>query len=233
MPPLIMGRDTPLPRPASRPVPGQEDGYKMAADCARSTTPTPTPSASSTSRADWRDSPPGRDPRRPAVVIAREPLTECLPIQRRPEPGGGFSRARRSSRGTRCTASRSSASSRSTSSACATSTSWRSASTWSRHATGDSPRHRRRAARRSGDVRHAAPGRHGGRVPAGRWTGPRVAALAVPDHLRGRRHARRRSTGRARWPRTGATSVPDRKNGRKPVRYPHPTWRTSSPRPTG
>ena len=42
-----------------------------------------------------------------AVVITRDPLTDYLPIQRKPEPGR-TPRKRRSSRSTRCTASRSS-----------------------------------------------------------------------------------------------------------------------------
>ena len=40
-----------------------------------------------------------------AVVISADPLTEYLPIQRKPEPGGK-ARTLRSSRSTRCTASR-------------------------------------------------------------------------------------------------------------------------------
>ena len=43
-----------------------------------------------------------------AVVITKEPLTEYLPIQRKPEPGADPA-TRRSSPSTRCTASRSSA----------------------------------------------------------------------------------------------------------------------------
>ena len=42
-----------------------------------------------------------------AVVITNEPLTEYLPIQRKPEAGRQRSRTRRSSPSTRCTASRS------------------------------------------------------------------------------------------------------------------------------
>ncbi len=58
-----------------------------------------------------------------AVVITKEPLTEYLPIQRKPEAGQDPEDWRRSSPSTRCTASKTSACSRWTSSACATSTS--------------------------------------------------------------------------------------------------------------
>ena len=44
-----------------------------------------------------------------AVVITRDPLTDYLPIQRKPETGPGRPSRHRSSRSTRCTASRSSA----------------------------------------------------------------------------------------------------------------------------
>ncbi|HEY3096714.1 MAG TPA: DNA polymerase III subunit alpha [Acidimicrobiia bacterium] len=87
MPPLIMGRDTPL-RACLEKVMGHEDGYKMAAEL----------------RALYDSDPDAKrviDVARgleglrrqdgihaAAVVITREPLTEYLPIQRKPEPGG-------------------------------------------------------------------------------------------------------------------------------------------------
>jgi len=87
MPPLIMGRDTPL-RACLEKVNGHEDGYKMAAEL----------------RALYDSDPDAKrviDVARgleglrrqdgihaAAVVITREPLTEYLPIQRKPEPGG-------------------------------------------------------------------------------------------------------------------------------------------------
>src|SRR5215207_1287477 len=87
MPPLIMGRDTPL-RACLEKVTGNEDGYKMAAEL----------------RALYDSDPDAKrviDVARgleglrrqdgihaAAVVITREPLTEYLPIQRKPEPGG-------------------------------------------------------------------------------------------------------------------------------------------------
>jgi DNA polymerase-3 subunit alpha len=86
MPPLIMGRDTPL-RACLEKVSGHDDGYKMAAEL----------------RALYEDDPDAKrviDVARgleglrrqdgihaAAVVITREPLTEYLPIQRKPEPG--------------------------------------------------------------------------------------------------------------------------------------------------
>jgi DNA polymerase III subunit alpha len=86
MPPLVMGRDTPL-RACLEVVPGHDDGYKMAVELR-----------------DLYDADP--DAKRvidvargleglrrqdgihaAAVVITREPLTEYLPVQRKPEPG--------------------------------------------------------------------------------------------------------------------------------------------------
>ena len=87
MPPLIMGRDTPLYACLEK-NPKFEDGYKMAADL----------------REFYESDPDGKRVidvakgleglRRQdgihaaAVVITREPLTEYLPVQRKPEPGG-------------------------------------------------------------------------------------------------------------------------------------------------
>ena len=92
MPPLIMGRDTPL-RACLEPVPGQEDGYKMASELR----------ALYDADADAKrivDVARGLEGLRrqdgihaAAVVIAREPLTEYLPIQRKPEPGGDLESA--------------------------------------------------------------------------------------------------------------------------------------------
>jgi DNA polymerase III subunit alpha len=92
MPPLIMGRDTPL-RACLEKVTGHEDGYKMAAEL----------------RALYDSDPDAKrviDVARgleglrrqdgihaAAVVITREPLTDYLPIQRKPEPGGDIENA--------------------------------------------------------------------------------------------------------------------------------------------
>jgi len=87
MPPLVMGRDTPL-HACLELTPGYEDGYKVASEL----------------RALYESDPEAKKVidvakgleglRRQdgihaaAVVITREPLTEYLPIQRKPEPGG-------------------------------------------------------------------------------------------------------------------------------------------------
>ncbi|MGH9164088.1 MAG: DNA polymerase III subunit alpha, partial [Acidimicrobiales bacterium] len=87
MPPLILGRDTPLAA-CLEPTPGFEEGYKMAADL----------------RTMYETDPDARkvvDVARglaglrrqdgihaAAVVITDQPLTEYLPIQRKPVPGG-------------------------------------------------------------------------------------------------------------------------------------------------
>ncbi len=92
MPPLVMGRDTPL-YACLTPHPKYEDGYKMAADL----------------RAMYESDPDVRQVvdvakgleglRRQdgihaaAVVITRQGLMEYLPIQRKPEPGGSIDNA--------------------------------------------------------------------------------------------------------------------------------------------
>jgi DNA polymerase-3 subunit alpha len=87
MPPLIMGRDTPLAA-CLETVPGHEDGFKMAAELRELYDGDP----------DARrviDVARGLEGLRrqdgihaAAVVITREPLTEYLPVQRKPVPGG-------------------------------------------------------------------------------------------------------------------------------------------------
>ena len=121
MPPLVMGRDTPLwaclekheargrvqegrraaadVRDRPRRQEGHRRGHRASRACAARTASTPRP---------WSS--------------PDKPLTEYLPVQRKPEPGQD-PRPRRSSPSTRCTGSRSSACSRWTSSGCATSTS--------------------------------------------------------------------------------------------------------------
>ena len=86
MPPLIMGRDTPL-RACFEVVAGHEDGYKMATELR--TLYEADPDASRV-----LDVARGLEGLRrqdgihaAAVVITREPLTEYLPIQRKPDGG--------------------------------------------------------------------------------------------------------------------------------------------------
>ncbi|MCU1463926.1 MAG: polymerase alpha subunit, partial [Acidimicrobiales bacterium] len=88
MPPLVMGRDTPL-FACLEPHPKYEDGYKMAADLR-------TMYATEPDVKQIVDVAKGLEGLRrqdgihaAAVVITRDPLTEYLPIQRKPAPGGG------------------------------------------------------------------------------------------------------------------------------------------------
>ena len=87
MPPLIMGRDTPLAA-CLEPNPKYEDGYKMAADLRGMYETDPDAKAvidvarglEGLRRQDGIHA--------AAVVITKEPLTEYLPIQRKPVAGG-------------------------------------------------------------------------------------------------------------------------------------------------
>ncbi len=87
MPPLIMGRDTPL-HACLEPKPKFDDGYKMAADLRELYGSDPdakrvidvAKGLEGLRRQDGIHA--------AAVVITREPLTEYLPVQRKPEPGG-------------------------------------------------------------------------------------------------------------------------------------------------
>jgi DNA polymerase-3 subunit alpha len=87
MPPLIMGRDTPL-RACFEQVKGHDDGYKMASDLRELYAADPDAKRvidvarglEGLRRQDGIHA--------AAVVISRNPLTEYLPVQRKPEPGG-------------------------------------------------------------------------------------------------------------------------------------------------
>ena len=89
MPPLIMGRDTPL-RACFEEDPKYADGYKMAAELRELYSVDPdaqrvidvAKGLEGLRRQDGIHA--------AAVVITREPLTEYLPIQRKPEPGGSL-----------------------------------------------------------------------------------------------------------------------------------------------
>jgi DNA polymerase-3 subunit alpha len=87
MPPLVMGRDTPL-YACLAPHPKYEDGYKMAAELRQMYEGDPdakrvidvAKGLEGLRRQDGIHA--------AAVVITRRPLTDYLPIQRKPEPGG-------------------------------------------------------------------------------------------------------------------------------------------------
>ncbi len=92
MPPLVMGRDTPLKACLER-VDGHEDGYMAAADLREMYENDPdaklvidvAKGLEGLRRQDGIHA--------AAVVITHEPLTEYLPVQRKPEPGADPSEA--------------------------------------------------------------------------------------------------------------------------------------------
>jgi len=92
MPPLIMGRDTPL-RACLEKMEGQEDGFKMASEL-RALYDTDPDAKRVIDVACGLEGLRRQDGiHAAAVVITREPLTEYLPIQRKPEPGGDLESA--------------------------------------------------------------------------------------------------------------------------------------------
>ena len=92
MPPLIMGRDTPL-RACLEHVAGFDDGYKMAVEL-RTLYETDPDAKRVIDVARGLEGLRRQDGiHAAAVVITREPLTEYLPIQRKPEPGGDLESA--------------------------------------------------------------------------------------------------------------------------------------------
>ncbi len=92
MPPLVMGRDTPLPACLEL-TPGFEEGYKMASDLRELHDTDPDAKKvievarglAGLRRQDGIHA--------AAVVITREPLTEYLPVQRKPGPDGDLANA--------------------------------------------------------------------------------------------------------------------------------------------
>jgi DNA polymerase-3 subunit alpha len=87
MPPLVMGRDTPL-RACLEKQDGHEDGYKTAAEL-RTIYETDPDARKVMDVALGLENLRRQDGiHAAAVVITREPLTEYLPVQRKPEPGG-------------------------------------------------------------------------------------------------------------------------------------------------
>ncbi len=86
MPPLVMGRDTPL-HACLEPHPKYEDGYKMAADLRKMRDEDPD-AARVIEVATGLEGLRRQDGiHAAAVVITKEPLTTYLPIQRKPEGG--------------------------------------------------------------------------------------------------------------------------------------------------
>jgi DNA polymerase-3 subunit alpha len=87
MPPLVMGRDTPLAA-CLESRPGHEDGYKMAVEL-RTLYETDPDAKKVIDVARGLEGLRRQDGiHAAAVVITREPLTEYLPVQRKPEAGG-------------------------------------------------------------------------------------------------------------------------------------------------
>jgi DNA polymerase-3 subunit alpha len=92
MPPLVMGRDTPLAACLDL-TPGFEEGYKMAADL-RELHDTDPDAAKVIGVARGLAGLRRQDGiHAAAVVITREPLTEYLPVQRKPGPDGDIANA--------------------------------------------------------------------------------------------------------------------------------------------
>jgi DNA polymerase-3 subunit alpha len=87
MPPLVMGRPTSLAECLEE-IPGSEEGYKMAAEV-RTIYETDPDAHKVIEVARGLENLRRQDGiHAAAVVITREPLTEYLPVQRKPEPGG-------------------------------------------------------------------------------------------------------------------------------------------------
>jgi DNA polymerase-3 subunit alpha len=92
MPALIMGRDTPLAA-CLDPVPGYEEGYKMASEL-RALYDTDPEAKKVIDVARGLEGLRRQDGiHAAAVVITREPLTEYLPVQRKPGPDGDLTNA--------------------------------------------------------------------------------------------------------------------------------------------
>ena len=197
MPPLVMGRDTPL-RACLEQVEGHEDGYMAAADLREMYEQDPdaklvidvAKGLEGLRRQDGIHA--------AAVVITHEPLTEYLPVQRKPEPGADPSDApivtqyemhgvedlgllKMDFLGLRNLSV------------------IEMALDLIEQTTGNAPRHRRRAPRRRGDLRDAAQRRLDRRLPA---RGRRPCARRCGRSRRRASTTSRRSspcTAPARW----------------------------------
>src|SRR6202000_1132531 len=92
MPPLVMGRDTPL-RACFEQEPKFAEGYKMASDL-RDMYATDPQAKEVIDVARGLEGLRRQDGiHAAAVVITRDPLTDYLPIQRKPEAGGDIAEA--------------------------------------------------------------------------------------------------------------------------------------------
>ncbi len=89
MPPLVMGRDTPLwACLAEEPPPGYADGWKVAAELRTMVAEDPDVAAVASVAKGLEGLRRQDGIHAAAVVITKDPLTEYLPVQRKPDPGG-------------------------------------------------------------------------------------------------------------------------------------------------
>ncbi|MGH9101354.1 MAG: DNA polymerase III subunit alpha, partial [Acidimicrobiales bacterium] len=89
MPPIVMGRDTPLwACLADEPPAGYEDGWKIAAELRTMIAEDPEVARVVTVAKGLEGLRRQDSIHAAAVVITKDPLTEYLPVQRKPDPGG-------------------------------------------------------------------------------------------------------------------------------------------------
>jgi DNA polymerase-3 subunit alpha len=89
MPPIVMGRDTPLwACLADQPPAGYEDGWKIAAELRAMVAEDPDVARVAAVAKGLEGLRRQDGIHAAAVVITKDPLTEYLPVQRKPEPGG-------------------------------------------------------------------------------------------------------------------------------------------------
>ena len=221
MPPLVMGRDTPLGACLEqvRGLRGRLHGRGRR--CARCTRPTPT-------RSEVIDVARGLEGLRrqdgihaAAVVITHEPLTEYLPIQRKPEPGARSGR-RADRHPVRDARRRGARPAEDGLPRPAQPLGDRDRARPHRGGDRRAPRHRRRPARRRAHLRDAAPRRLDRRLPARGRPDALADALARADDASTTSPRSSRSTGPGPMAANMHRDYADRKNGRKPVTYLHP-----------
>ena len=89
MPPIVMGRDTPLwACLANEPPVGYEDGWKIAGELRTMVSEDPDVARVATVAKGLEGLRRQDGIHAAAVVITKDPLTEYLPVQRKPDPGG-------------------------------------------------------------------------------------------------------------------------------------------------